>query len=301
MWFRNLLLYRLSEKFDHSPEQLHAALQGRSFKPCAGLDAASTGWEPPLGPDAELLVHAAAGCLMVCARREERLLPAAVIREELDERVRQIEDAEVRTVRRNERQQIKDEIVVDLLPRAFTRSTRLYAYIDVANDWVVLDTPTVKRADEMLSLLRESMGSFPVKPILVERSPAAVMTDWLRRGAPPDFDLQDECELREPLENGGIVRCRRQALDGTEVGTHLDAGKLAVRLAVEWHERLSCLLCDDLVIRRLRFLDIVQDEAAAVDTEDAAARFDADFALMSMELRQFLPRLAEIFGGLSHD
>jgi len=301
MWFRNLTLYRLSNKFDLSPEQLHATLEKRPFKPCAGLDEASVGWESPLGPNAELLVHAAGGYLMLCMRREERILPAAVIREELDEKVRQIEEAEARAVRRKERQQLKDEIVVDLLPRAFTRSTRLYAYLDTSDGWVVLDTPTAKRAEELLSLLRESIGSLPVKPLQVEKSPAAVMTDWLRRSAPADFELQDECELREPLENGGIVRCRRQALDGTEVGTHLEAGKEAVRLAVEWHERLSCLLCEDLVIRRLRFLDVVQEEAAAVDTEDAAARFDADFALMAMELKQFLPRLVEIFGGLVKD
>ena len=299
MWFRNLSLYRLSHRFELSPEQLHDALTDRPFKPCAGLDAASVGWESPLGPDAELLVHAAGGCLMVCARREERVLPAAVIREEVDERVRQIEEAEVRSVRRKERQRLKDEIVVDLLPRAFTRSTRLYAYIDAADGWVVLDTSSAKRAEALLALLRESIGTFPAKPLQVEKSPAAVMTDWLRRGAPADFELQDECELREPLENGGIVRCRRQALDGHEVETHLEAGKQAVRLATAWHERWSCLLCDDLVIRRLRFLDLVQEEAAVVDTEDAAARFDADFALMSMELRRFLPRLVEVFGGLA--
>jgi recombination associated protein RdgC len=57
-------------------------------------------------------------------------------------------------------------------------------------------------------------------------------------------------------------------------------------------------LCDDLGIRRLRFLDLIMEEAADVDNEDAAARFDADFALMGMELARFIPVVVEAYGGL---
>lgn len=301
MWFRNLLLYRLTAPFELTAEQLHEQLQAQAFRPCSGLEAQSLGWEAPLGRDAQQLTHTANGRILVCARREERILPAAVVREALEEKIGEIEAAESRPLRRKEKLQLKDEIVTDLLPRAFTRSSRLYAYIDPAEGWVVVDTATGKRAEELLSLLRESLGSFRVAPLQVQQAPAAVLTGWLERGAPADFELQDECELREPLENGGIVRCRRQALDGDEVATHLEAGKQAVRLAVNWQDRLGCLLCDDLVVRRLRFLDLVQEEAAAVETEDAAARFDADFALMTLELQRFLPRLVEVFGGYPDD
>lgn len=297
MWFKNLSLYRLIGEQDFSPEAVEARLTDRRFKPCGGLDASACGWESPLGPDGQSLVHVTGGRILLCMRREDRVLPSAVVREALDERVRDLEAAEQRSVGRKERQQLKDEIVVDLLPRAFARSARVYAYLDAANGWVVVDTASPKRAEELLSLLRESLGSLPVKPLQVQTTPAAVMTGWLQRRSPADLEIEDECELREPLENGGIVRCRRQALDGDEVGTHLEAGKQAVRIAVTWHERLSCLLCDDLVIRRLRFTDVVQEEAAAVEAGDATARFDADFALMALELEPFLVRLVEYFGG----
>jgi recombination associated protein RdgC len=56
-------------------------------------------------------------------------------------------------------------------------------------------------------------------------------------------------------------------------------------------------LDETLSIKKLRFLDVVQEEAAEVETLDAVERFDADFAIMSLELGHFLPRLAELFGG----
>jgi recombination associated protein RdgC len=51
------------------------------------------------------------------------------------------------------------------------------------------------------------------------------------------------------------------------------------------------------VIRRLKVLDIVQDEAERAAGDDPAERFDIDFSLMTLELRQFIPALVEAFGG----
>jgi len=113
--------------------------------------------------------------------------------------------------------------------------------------------------------------------------------------------LLDECELKEPVENGGVIRGRHLDLQSDEVKIHLDAGKQVTKLAIEWNERINCLLCDDLSIKRLRFMDMVMEEAADVAADDAAARFDADFTLMAMELALFIPRYIEIYGGLDED
>jgi recombination associated protein RdgC len=301
MWFRNLQIYQLQTPLGLSPEALHERLEPAAFRPCGSLQPETIGWDRPLGRDGDLLTHAANGCVMLCATRQERLLPGSVVREMLDERVAELEAKEGRKIGRKQKLQMRDELVVDLMPRAFVRSSRTFAYIDEANDWIIIDTPTVKRADELLSLLRETLGSLKTRPLAVREAPASVLTGWIGGGEPEDFVVKDECELREPSEEGGIIRCRRQALDSDEIATHLAAGKQVVRLAVEWNERLGCLLADDLVVRRLKFLDLVQDQVADANPEDAIARFDVDFAIMSAELRQFIPRLLEIFGGAAEE
>jgi recombination associated protein RdgC len=114
---------------------------------------------------------------------------------------------------------------------------------------------------------------------------------------PPDITLESDCELRSPEEDGGVVRCRRHDLSAPEIQNHLEAGKEVVKLAVTWSDRLGFVLDDTLAVRSLRFLDVIQEEAADVETASFAERFDADFAIMSLELSQFLPRLLELFGG----
>jgi recombination associated protein RdgC len=231
-------------------------------------------------------------------RREDRLLPPAVVREQVDERAEAISAAEQRSVGRKERSQLRDEIIVDLLPQAFTRNRYHHAFIDPPAGWIVFDSSTAKQAEEMLSLLRETLGSLRAKPLAVATAPAAAMTRWLEKTPPEGFELGDECELKAPVENGAIVRGRRIDLAGGDVSSHLDDGMQVSRVAIDWQERISCLLCEDLGIRRLRFLDLVMNEAADVDADDALARFDADFALMGMELARFLPAVIEAYGGL---
>jgi recombination associated protein RdgC len=284
VWFRNLRIYRFQQPFNVTAEDLDRALRQSAFRACGPLETHAMGWEPPLGRDGQTLVHAANGCLMVCARREERLLPASVVREVLADRVAEIEDAESRQLKRKEQAQLRDQITTELMPQAFTRSTRQFAYIDPGQQLLFVDSASAPRAEELMTLLRESLGSFNVRPLDTATAPASVLTYWISDQPPGDFTLMDECELREPAEGGGVVRCKQVELAGPEVETHLAAGRQIVRLAIEWDEQLACVLSDDLVVRRLRFLDLVQQEADDAHSDDAAANFDAEFAILNAEL-----------------
>jgi recombination associated protein RdgC len=298
MWFKNIRAYRLSSSFDLSPEQLGEKLAQRGFQPCAKSQAQSAGWVPPLGGESSELVHAAGGRMLLKLKREERLLPATVVREQLEEKVTAIEAEQGRKVYRKERLTMKDEIVADCLPRAFTRSSGVYAYIDTRANWIFVDAASAGRAEELLNLLRECIGSFPVLLPQVNNAPAATMTGWLvHSNLPDDFALGEECELRDPGDEGGVVRCRGVDLLSEEVETHLHAGKQVARLALSWEERLSLVLAEDLCLRRLKFSDELMKENEAIPEADNAARLDADFALMSDAVTSLQERILVLFGG----
>ncbi|PIE83208.1 MAG: recombination-associated protein RdgC [Candidatus Contendobacter odensis] len=298
MLFNNLTLFQLSEPWSLTAEALATRLESCAFQPCPGYQFSSSGWVPPLGRGAVDLVHAAMVCMLVCLRTEEKVLPPVVINQIMAERIAVLEEQQQGPVRRRARQELREQIIQELLPRALNRSRDSFAYIDPLNQWVVVNSASPRAVEEITAAIRKAVGTLPIVPVQAQRSPAAVMTAWLAEGsAPQGFAFGDMCELHETGEGGGVVRCRGQDLRGDELQGHLRAGKQVVRLGLIWDDRLAFVLDESLVIRHLRFLDVVQESLKTVDTDSAAAIFDAEFALMSGELARLIPRLLGIFGG----
>lgn len=299
MWFKNLALYRFTEPFALTSEQLEEKLADKRFRPCSSQDEFSMGWTSPVGNASEQLIHATNGFMMLCLKKEEKVIPAAVINEMLQEKVSEKEDQEARKLSKKERAALKDELIFELLPRAFSFSKKTFAYIDPKGGWMVIDAASAKKAEDLLSYLRKCLGSLPVVPVNTVNKPVTIMTEWLvsKASTPKDLVIEDECELRSPEDEGSIIRCKRHNLALPEITNHLETGKQVIKLAVNWTDRMSFIIDENLAIKRLKFLDLIQDQVSDTDAEDEVARFDVDFSIMSLELSNFLPRLIEIFGG----
>jgi len=298
MWFKNLSIFRLTEEFSLTPEQLEQKLEAMVFCPCSSHQEFSFGWTAPAGRSVQSLVHSANGFMMLCGKKEEKVLPTAVVNEMVLEKILETEQLQARKLSKKERSAIKDELIFELLPKAFSFSRKTYAYIDPKGGWFVVDAASAKNAEDILTNLRKCLSSLPTIPLNTNDKPMLTMTQWLiNNQTPDDLIIEDECELRAPEEAGGIIRCKRHDLALPEIKNHLDTGKQVIKLAVNWADRLSFIIDENLAIKRLRFLDMVQDQLADSQADTEVERFDADFAIMSLELANFLPRLLEWFGG----
>ena len=299
MWFRNLLVYRLTQDLNVDAEALEAALATKPARPCASQELTTYGFVAPFGKGADApLVHVSEGFFLVAARKEERILPGSVVRDALKEKVDEIELQQMRKVYKKERDQLKDEIVQTLLPRAFIRKSATFAAIAPAQGLILVDASSPKRAEDLLSTLREAIGSLPVRPASVKIAPTATLTQWVKtQEAATDFYVLDECELRDTDEDGGVVRCKRQDLTSDEIQLHLSSGKLVTQLSLAWQDKLSFVLDDKLAIKRLRFEDLLQDQAEQDGGDDALGQLDASFTLMMLTFSEFLPALFEALGG----
>ena len=298
MFFRNLTLFRFSPAVATDLERLDDALAEHRLRPCGPLEMFTRGFVPPVGRgEGEPLTHAIKRCILFTVGGEDKLLPAAVINDELQRKVQKIAEEEGRKVGGRERKRIKEDLLTELLPRAFVRNSRMSAYVDKKHGWLVLDTSSRKSAENALTQVREALGSFPAVPLAPEEGPRVLMTDWLANGnLPAGLALGDECELRDPATaSGAIARCRRQDLDAEEVKEHLRNGKQVFLLGLTFDDRISFVLGEDLVIRKLKFLDVVMDELGD-SQQDAHAEMDASFALLTLELQRLLGKLEEWFG-----
>lgn len=297
MWFKNLRLFRFTETFELNVEQLDQALAAQPFRPCGSQDLTTYGWTPPLGREGSEYVHAANGYIMICAQRQDKILPSAVINEHLEEKAAQIKLDEGRPVGRKERQNLKDEIIFSLLPQAFAKSSRDFAYIAPREGWIVVNAASAKRAEDLLSKLRESLGSLKVIPLLPQAAPAQVMTEWLRNNeAPGEFELGEDCELQAGKDSR-VVRLRHQDLTAPEVSNHLDSGMYVSKLALSWKEAIHFVLDDQFALKQLKFDDALRDQAADRKADSAAEEFDAEFAIMTLELSGLITDLLQACGG----
>ncbi len=299
MWFKNLALYRFTEPFSLSSNELEEKLDDKRFSPCASHDEFSLGWAAPAGNTAEQLLHNSNGFMMLCLKKEEKVIPAAVINEMLLEKINEVEEREGRKLAKKERSTLKEELIFELLPRAFSFSKKTFAYIDPKGGWIVVDAASAKKAEDLLSHLRKTIGSLPVIPINSNGKPTVIMTQWLvdTKSVTKNFVVEDECELRSPEEEGGIIRCKRHNLSLPEITNHLDSGKQVIKLAIAWSDRLSFILDENLSVKRLKFLDLIQDQVADIEVDDEVSQFDVDFSIMSLEIANFLPHLLNTFGG----
>ena len=299
MWFRALRPYRLPSRLGINAEELERRLQTRIFSACTPAQASSMGWVPALDDSASALVHAAGPYWMVRLKREEKLLPATVVREQANERCAQIAKAQGRKVSRRERMAVADEVTQDLLPRAFSRSTTIRAVIADAAGWIWIDNASAGRSEEVLNHLREALGNLPAVLPDTQKAPAHVMTQWLLHGAVPDeIELADEADFVDQREDGSSVKVRGVPLDSEEVLAHLSTGHQVSRLALEWSNRVAAVVDKDLTLRRLKFSDAIR-EANDELVEDPLARADADFLIMCEILSGLQSSLLSAFGGVA--
>ncbi|MCK9780897.1 recombination-associated protein RdgC [Proteus vulgaris] len=298
LWFKNILVYRLNKEIALSMDELEQQLASLAFTPCSSQDMTKTGWVSPMGDRGEALIHVAGKQVMICARKEDKILPATVIKHALQDKVEKLEGEQGRKLKKTEKATLKDEVVHTLLPRAFSKFSQTFIWLDLEKQLVIVDSGSAKRAEDNLALLRKTLGSLPVVPLNFNESVELKMTEWVRSGElPAGFTLMDEAELKAVLDEGGVIRCKKQELVSDEIATHIEAGKFVTKLSVDWEDRLQFMLCDDGSIKRIKFSETLREQNDDIDKADFAQRFDADFVLMTGELSALIERVIEVLGG----
>lgn len=296
MWFRNLKLYRFAATASLSISTLDAALQTRPLGTCGAMDHCTRGFVTPRQDG--VFVHAVNRHWLVSLGVEEKLLPAAVMRQYAAARAAEIEREQGRKVGRREMREIVDYVIEAHLPTALRRQRLTLAWIDPVNGWLVIDTGSDARADEFMETLLSTVVDLSPRPLLTQVSPSAAMTGWLAGGETPAmFSVDSDTELRSCSESQAAIRYAHHSLDGPEIAEHVAHGKISTRLGLTWNDRVSFVMTDKLHIKRLTFLDVVREQAEQSAT-NADEQFDADLALMTGELTQMITDLLAALGGV---
>jgi len=292
MWFKNLKLFRLSNAWSLSPDQLDSLLAKEQFVSAGAAAPLATGWIPPREDDVRF-AYSVNRQILCSFRTEKKLLPASVINQFVKQRAIELEEQQGFKPGRKQLRDLKEEVTNALIPRAFSlmRDTRIW--IDPVNHWLVIDTASASKAEEILSALGKAIYPFPVEPIQITISPAVAMTQWITSGeAPANFSIDQDAELRAGGDKAAAIRYVKHALDSIDIDKHIQAGKQCTRLALTWHDKVSFVLTEALDIKRVAPQDIL-DESEQSAPSNEAEKFDGEFTLMCAELNLLLTGLLE--------
>ena len=296
MWFKQLTIYPLNKDKLPDLEMLANKLQEAAFKPCMGLDWDSIGFSSPVSFSPEM-VFPAQNTWRIALKKEEKVLPAAVVRDILDEKINEIREIEGRNVGRKEKIELKENITDDLLPRAFTKSSKTEAIIDSQYGFLLINQANSNRAEMLLTKLRDALGGLEAKLPRTQQSPGSLMTEWLlQSSAAGHFELDSDCELKGLGDAAPVVRISHQDLTAEEVVNLVKNGKIVTQLGLCWQDRVRFVLTQDFTLKRIQFLDVIQEEAAGQGDDMQSITF-ASQILMAEALGELLSDLVHHLGG----
>lgn len=295
--FKNLMLYRIEKSWSKTTAQIEAGLAQMRFRDCGATQEKSVGWSEPRGEKHGMLVESVAGQLILRLTMESKVLPASVVKRRAEEKIEKLEESTGRKMSRMEKKDLREETLLDLLPKAFTRISNTTVWIDPAARLLAIDAAGQTKADEIVAALLHSLDGLVLTAVQTNVAPATQMAAWLLSHEVPGlFDVDRECELKATDDSEGVVRYSKHTLNNEEVRKHIQNGKMVTRLALAWNGRVSFVLNDTLQIKKLKFLDGVFDSGSEAATPDED-RFDADVAIVTGELGKLVPELIDALGG----
>lgn len=297
---KNALIYRLTEWERPGESELGERLAAGRFAACGATQSESIGWLPPRGDRHDALVERIGGHWILTIGLERKAVPSSAVKAELDARLERIEAETGRRPKGRAAKELKEQIVHELLPRAFPKRAGVTVWIDPKAMRLVVGATSAKVVDGVLTRLSELLGDgVRIEPLATALAPATAMAGWLReQQAPSGFSIDRDCELKQPDGEKSAVRFARHTLEIDEIGEHIAQGKLPTQLALTWQGRVSFVLAESGALKKIKLLDVVLEGASPDGASDADGGFDADVALTTGELGGLIPDLIEALGGV---
>ena len=296
--FRNLRFYRVTSPWPETEEVLSELLSGNAFSPCGSFSEKSAGWEAPGNNENDPLCRRLNGADLLQLRTQSRVLPAAAIKEALEERVVEFTSRMEQEPTRSELRRLREETRDKLLPKSLVKSERNRACFIQSESLLVIDAGTETKAEWFLDQLRPCFDQFHCTPLTFNILPADLMHRIFMGESPLGFSIGRECRMQDTSDSKSVVTWRDFELTDHSIRQHVVEGMKLTHLGLGFDEVMSCVINEDGIFSKIKF---IQGEAVDnFDDEDPMARLDADFVLLTGAVRRLVEDLKKLLGGYAH-
>lgn len=291
--FRNVRFYRVEGTWPDSEEALSESLGKACFEPCGPFTERSSGFEPVAPESGEALARRLNGADLLRLRSQSRVLPHSVVNEELELRAEEFRERTGDMPRGRNRRRLKAEVRDELLPKALLRSERIWGYFDLTKNLLAVDAAREAAAERFLRRLQAANDLLQFRPLALKLPFADLMNGIFLGDAPQQFAVGRECRMRDPVEKQSVVRWANFDLADRGIRDHVANGMRLTHLGIVYDEILSCVIDENGVLTKIKFLGMDDD---GEQPENALARMDAEFVLLTGTMRRLLEDAAKLPG-----
>jgi len=289
--FSNATIYLIKDgSFNQKLDSAIELLSNDLFQPCEAGQEKSIGWVAPRDENGAL-IECIDGQWILCFKTEVKTIPASAITKELKLRIVNHENTTGCKPGKKRIREIKDEIKTDFMPRAFSKESRSFVWIDCKKQRIVIDTSTQSKADIIATSLVKCFDGLIFELSHHKTSPVQAMSQWLTIEQPYHFSVDRDCELKASDESKALVKYANHRLDIDEVAVHIKDGKLPTKLGMTWNDRISFQYSLNNSFKKINFLDLSKDKSNERDG------FDADVLIFTSEFSALIDDLNLAFSG----
>lgn len=287
---KNAIPYRLTE--DSTKPDLQSLLGKMQNKPLGNHYESNCGWSAPNEEYPDILFQEVIpGISFIQLTINEKIMPASVINEAVKKYVKKIEAEENRKPSKKERNDAKDEIIFEMLPKAFIKSTQVNAYIDYGNKLIIVDAASRVKAELLLSYLRKTLGSLPCVPLVSKNKISPVLNEYVRgQSIPAPIMLTDQFFIKD---GEGEKQSRLSGFSNmSEVEELLNSGGMIESASLQWKNDLHFKLTSDFHIKAIKDLSDAED-----DYDDLTEKFNQESVMTCTVIKAVIDDLLVCFGG----
>jgi recombination associated protein RdgC len=233
--FKNITAFLLETPIDTLD------LSANTFTPCTAQQEVSQGFVPVEG---ELVYTDTNTHHHIALKTETKRVPAGLLREEINKRIESLPFHPTKA----EKDTIKSNVHFELLAKAFPTSKVTEAYI--TDNTIVVNTSSLKLAEELVSQLRVALGGLTATLYNIEDI-TFKMTDWVDKGDTlPEGLIVGDSALLLGLDSS--IKYKRHDLSCNEIKSHIADGLQVTSLGLEL-EGIKFTLTEDSQFKSLKF------------------------------------------------
>lgn len=199
------IVYRFTDGYD-MPANLSDMLAENAFRECGASQAVNRGWKVYNDKAFEdNFAIEVMGVELLSYYKEEKSVPSAILKSELEKRLDQIEESTGDRPRGKEKVALKSEVVLNLLPRCFAKPTSIPVMIHRPAGLLIIGTSSYKAAEEVSSYLRSTIGSLPIAMLELNTHVQILLDGWLKQTTdlPKNLYLGNNCAM---IDESGEVK-----------------------------------------------------------------------------------------------